>query len=141
VAVKSIAGIVALVALLAYLRDPPWLLNLTTGIGAWQTDETGEPYRWTQGRASFFVPSGTRSVALTLRALKDMPQDWPINATISLDDRPVQRVSLDDDNWRTLTIRLPSKGRRDATRVDIHLDRVRSGQRGVQLREPALYFN
>jgi hypothetical protein len=140
-AVRSIAGMLALVALLAYLRDPPWLLHLTTGLGARQTDEIGEPYRWAQGRASLFVPSGARSVALTMRALKDTPQDWPINATISIDDRPVQRVSLDDESWRTLTVRLPSKGSRDAARVDIHLDRVRKGQRGVQLREPVLHFN
>ena len=72
-AVRSIAGILALVALLAYLRDPPWLLHLTTGLGARQTDEIGEPYRWAQGRASLFVPSGARSVALTMRALKDTP--------------------------------------------------------------------
>lgn len=133
-----VAVLVAFVAALAYLRDPSWLLYVTSGLGSRLTDEAGHPYRWTGGRASFFVPSEARTLELTMRALKDTDADWPINATISVDGRPSELVPFPDDAWRRVKIRLPPRGGRNVRRIDIHLDRVRRGQRGVQLREPVV---
>lgn len=133
-----VAMLVALVAVLAYLRDPPWLLRVTSGLGHRSTDETGQTYRWTGGRASFFVPSEARTLELTMRALKGTAADWPINATISVDGRPSELVPFPDDAWRRVRIRLPPRGGRRVRRIDIHLDRVRRGQSGVQLREPVV---
>jgi len=130
---------VALIAVFAYLRDPPWLMHVTSGLGEWQTDERGDPYRWTQGRASFFVPARAGAVALTVRALKDTPTDWPINVTLSVDSRPARLVPLPDEEWQTVTVDLPPPGGRDVRRIDIHLDRMRKQQRGVQLRPVLLH--
>lgn len=47
-------GAVALIALLASLRDPPWLAGLESGFRGWETGADGTRYRWTSGHASFF---------------------------------------------------------------------------------------
>ena len=51
-------------ALLAYLRDPPWLINVSSGFGTLEYDRSGRTFRWTGGRASFFVPAGAPLVRL-----------------------------------------------------------------------------
>ena len=136
-AARLVLPFVLLAALVAYLRDPPWLANVTSGLSDPEQDPSGE-YRWTGGRASFFVPSDARSIRLSLRAMKDTPTDWPINVTITLDDRTVELVRLADETWHDLRLRLPPAGSRRVRRVDLKLDRLRSGRRGVQLRGPTV---
>lgn len=133
-ALLVIAAILAVVALLGYLRDPPWLINVTSGFSRrWETDEEGTRYRWTRGHASFFVPADARSVVLPMRSVKDTPTDWPITATITIDGRPAQVITFDDESWRPLLLRLPRPGSRNTRRIDVTLNRVRSGQRGLQV--------
>ena len=128
-----IAAATLLVLGLAYLRDPPWLIDVTSGLSAWESDGRGVRYRWTRGHASFFVPAHAAAVGLTLRSVKDAPSDWPITARISVDDQQVQTITLADDDWRDVTLRLPRAGDRAHRRVDVVLDRVRARQRGLQL--------
>ena len=125
--------VLGLVAALAYLRDPPWLVHVTSGLTGWETGADGVRYRWTGGHASFFVPADAGNVTLRLRGFKEAPSDWPVTATLLIDDRPVDRVTFDDERWRTVRVRLPPPGERRVRRVDIKLDRLRSGQRGLQL--------
>jgi hypothetical protein len=127
-----------LLAALAYLRDPPWLLNVTSGLTAWEVDDAGARYRWTRGRASFFVPADSAAVVLTMRSAKHSPADWPITATITIDDRPAQIVTFPDDAWREVKLRLPRRGSRDVRRLEIKLDRLRGGQLGIQLQDVRL---
>ena len=129
----AVAGAGVLTLCLAYLRDPPWLATVSSGLSAWETDDQGTRYRWTRGHASFFVPADAGTVILSLRSVKDAPSDWPITATISIDDRPARAVTLGDDGWLEVRVRLPRPENRAHRRVDIVLDRVRSRQRGVQL--------
>jgi hypothetical protein len=130
-----IVTIIALVvAALAYLRDPPWLLRVTSGLGAWETDRDGTPYRWTTGHASFFVPSAAEVVTFRLRAPKEDPRDWPITATITIDDRPADVIKVNEDEWTPVRLRLPARTVRSTRRIDIKVDRVRSQNRGVQLK-------
>lgn len=121
------------VAALACLRDPPWLVHVTSGLTAWETDRDGVRYRWTRGRGSFFVPADAESTTLRLRAPREDPRDWPITATITIDDRPADRLEVDEEMWTTVRLRLPPRGTRRWRRIDIKVDRVRSGNRGVQL--------
>ena len=128
-------GICAVLGSLAYLRDPPWLLSYTHGLRDWEVDAEERRVRWTGGRAAFHVPSDLRSVTIPLRSVKLTPEDRPITALVSIDDRPAERVTFTDDSWRLLTIRLPPKGSRRARRIDIKLDRVRPGNLGLQMGE------
>lgn len=128
-------GIILLAAALVYLRDPPWLIRVTTGLGPWMAEEDGTRFRWTAGRASFFVPSDVREFTLPIRSAKDAPGDWPITVTITADDRLVERVRLEDERWRELKIVVPNTSSRRVRRIDLHLDRVRAAQRGIQIGE------
>jgi len=124
----------ALGALLAYLHDPPWLLSVTSGMRPWETDLDGRRVRWMGGHASLFVPSDGRLVSIPIRTTFNSG-DPPVTATISIDDRPVDRVTLTDAEWRLSTIRLPPNGSRRARRVDIRVDRTRADNRGAAVGE------
>src|SRR5262249_11746483 len=45
----------AAAAVLAYLRDPPWLISQTSGLHGWERPPGMPRYRWSGGPASFFV--------------------------------------------------------------------------------------
>ena len=126
-------GTLLILAALAYLRDPPWLVTVTSGMGNWETDHDGTRYRWTSGHASFFVPSSTDFVTLRMRAPKTDPRDWPVTATITIDDRPADVIKVNEENWSVVRLRLPARGGRRVRRIDVKLDRLTSENRGVQL--------
>ena len=120
-----------LAAVLAYLRDPPWLISVTSGMRPPQMDASGRRYRWMGGHASLFVPSDARLISIPLRTTFDAPGDPPVTVTIAIDDRPVDRVVLADAQWRLSTIRLPAPGGRRVRRVDIRVDRTRDDNHGA----------
>ena len=123
------------IALLAYLRDPPWLAQLSSGFGAWRADPEGFRYRHMAGRASFFVPAAAIRVTFRVRAPFTSPADWPIAATFSVDDRPAERLVLTDGTWRRVTIELRRPTRRRVRRIDIHADRTRAWYHGLDVSE------
>jgi hypothetical protein len=127
-----IAGIAALIAVLAYLRDPPWLIRVDSGFRGWETGSDGSRYRWTSGHASFFVPSTATAVVVPAKTTFG-PGDAPVHLTISIDDRIVDRDLLTDERWHARTVRLPQPESRRVRRIDIRVDRVRAGNRGAQI--------
>jgi hypothetical protein len=124
----------ALVPTLLWLRDPPWLGRIESGLGPWSTDESGTRSRWTAGRASFFVPAEASEVRLPLRPGRDTAE-WPVVVTVSVDDRLADRMTLTQDEWYVSRVRLPPPGSRRFRRIDIHADRTVDGTYGVQLGE------
>lgn len=122
-----------LAASLAYLRDPPWVLSMTSGMRPWASDATGARFRWTGGHASFFVPANAHAVEIPVRTTFDRPDDPPIVVTIALDDRPVDRIVLSDAGWRYSIVRLPAPGSRRARRIDIRVDRTREDNHGAAI--------
>jgi hypothetical protein len=123
----------ALAAVLGYLRDPPWLATLSSGLRNWQTGADGREFRWAGAHASMFVPAGARDLRIPLRTTFDRTGDWPITVSITIDDEPVDRLVLTDARWRESRIRLPSPGSRRVRRVDIRSDRTRDDNRAVQV--------
>jgi hypothetical protein len=124
---------VILIGVLFWLRDPPWLATVESGFAPWQAAEQTK-YRWTAGRASFFVASSIPEIRIPIRAGRE-PEGWPIVVTISVDDRVADRVTLTDNAWHVTRIRLPPPGSRRVRRIDIHVDRTVDGSRGVQTGE------
>ncbi|MEP6915453.1 MAG: hypothetical protein ABJC89_07395 [Acidobacteriota bacterium] len=124
-----------LAAGLWYLRDPPWLAGLTSGIGRWETASDGRRFRWMGGHASLFVPSGAHLAEIPLRTTFDAPGDWPVVISVTLDDGPVDRLTLSDSAWRTAVVRLPPPAGRRVRRIDIRVDRTRADDRGAALGE------
>jgi hypothetical protein len=127
--------LIAVGATLAYLRDPPWLATMTSGMRPWTNAADGTRYRWAGSHSSFFVPAAATVVTFPMRTTFDTPGDWPITATISIDDRPADQVTMRDDRWRTVEFRLPPPGSRAYRRIDIRLDRTRQDNHGVQIGE------
>jgi len=130
----AIAFLAAIGASLAYLRDPPWLLSMTSGMRPWEMDADGRRLRWMGGHASLFVPSDARVISIPLRTTF-ADGDPSVTATISIDDRPVDRVVMTDPQWRSSTVRLPPKGTRRVRRIDIRVDRTRDDNRGAAVGE------
>lgn len=131
----AVTAVALLAATLAYLHDPPWLLSTTSGLHAWEAEPGGMRYRWMGAHASFFVPSDAHVLEIPLRTTFATDRDWPIEATVTIDDRPADRLVLSDREWHRSVINLPSPAGRRARRIDIRLDRVREDDRGAQMGE------
>jgi hypothetical protein len=134
-ALLGAASVLLLASLLGALRDPAWLLRVASGFSRWETLADGTRYRWTGGHAWFFVESSHSAIVIPLRATFSSPEDWPIVASVTVDDRSVERLLLSDPEWRRATIRLPPRSSRRARRIDIRVDRLRDGTRGIQVGE------
>jgi hypothetical protein len=135
---RHVAFVVALSAVIAglgYLRDPPWLARIESGLRGWETASDGRRYRWTDGHASFFVPASHSSLTIPLRATFGSPSDPPVRVSIAIDDRPADQIVLRDESWQQRRLRMPPPGSRSLRRIDIRVDRLRTGNRGVQLGE------
>jgi hypothetical protein len=121
-----VACLAIAVGALAYLRDPPWIGSITSGFRSWEEDPPGTRWRWTAGRASFFVPSDATSLTLPVRALFPVPNGEPVVVHVSVDDRFLTDVVLTDgEAWARPLIPLPRRpnGRR-YRRVDLHVSRT-----------------
>ena len=119
-----------LVAGAAYLRDPPWAGQITSGMRGWETERRrGTRFRWTTGRASFFVPSEARVMTLPLRAVFPAPDGGPVTVSVSVDDRWLADVELrQPEEWVRTSLPLPQKETsRRFRRVDLHVSRTIAG--------------
>ena len=125
----------AAVALLGYLRDPPWLISTTSGLRGWETDADGTRVRWMGGHASLFVPASAHAFELPVRTTFNTSGDWPVTVTVAIDDRTSDRLVLSDGEWHSMLVQLPPAGRRKVRRLDISLDRTRDDNHGAAIGE------
>ena len=114
---------------IAYLRDPPWAGQVTSGMGRWEEDPPGTRYRWTTGRASFFVPMDATAMTLPLRAVFPGKDGRPVTVSVSVDDRWLAEVELPrPEEWVRTSLPLPRKATsRRFRRVDLHVSRTAVG--------------
>jgi hypothetical protein len=120
-ALAAAAGSLAIVVAGAYLRDPPWLIDVTSGFTSRRNDSHGRPYRWTGGRASFFVPATTRVVRIPLRTPR--AGEATVAVEVDLNDRPTMLASVRGGAWTECRVTVPpdaARGRR-VVRVDLRV--------------------
>jgi len=130
------------IALAMYLHDPPWAGSVTSGFRPWRVDGRGERFRWTTGRASFFVPADATAMTLKLRPLEPL-SDKPITVDVAVDDRALATIALPDplhpdpNQWVRTTLPLPRRpSSRRFRRVELHVHRWLPGfHQGVQFGE------
>ena len=128
----------AAAALLAYLRDPPWLIDQTSGLRRWE-QPAGEPrYRWSTGHASFFVPAAAGAIDIPVSTTFDAGDDRPMLVSVSVDGNLAARTILVDSSWTRIHLDLPPPGSRRVRRIDVRTNVTREGNRGVRIAEPEL---
>jgi hypothetical protein len=136
------SAIVALLGAAAgYLYDPPWVGGTTMGFRTWETEGPGIRFRWTGGHATFYVPRDATLMTLPLRSQFGGPGDGPVSVSVSVDDRLLTDIVLDDpDAWVRSIVPLPRRAtRRRFRRVDLRVSRtVGEPMFGVMVGEIAL---
>ena len=130
-----------------YLRDPAWVGGVTSGLREWRTEDDGTRYRWTNGHAAFYVPSGAREMTLPMHipagaVLGDafFPTAAPVTVRVSADDRWLADIEVRPGApWTSTTFPLAGRLSRRFKRIDVRVSRVTGFEmRGVQLGEPRL---
>jgi len=125
-----VVALLLLAAAVAYLRDPAWLIDVESGFRPWEQARDGTRFRWTSGHASFFVPAALSSIVIPVRTTMDGGHR-PVTVRIAVDDRTVSAVTLTDEMWRQVVVRLPPRPGRRVRRVDLLVDHTGPGNRGV----------
>jgi O-antigen ligase len=64
-------------------------------------------FRWTTRRATFFIPLSARQLQLQLRAIHLGSNTAPTEVSIAIGGRTFHRVLLANDDWTTVSLRLP----------------------------------
>jgi hypothetical protein len=124
--IKLAVVVFGLVGALGHLYDPPWMGGVTSGLRGWEEDPPGTLFRWTTGRATFYVPSNTATMTVPLRAVFPGPNGTPVNVEIRADDRLLANVALTDpEAWVRPTFPLKrATGGRRFRRIDLRISRV-----------------
>jgi hypothetical protein len=124
--IRTAAGALAAIAVLAYLYDPPWMGGVTSGLRPWEEDPPGTLFRWTYGRATFFVPSNATTMTVPLRAVFPGPNHVPVTVEMRDNGRLLATIELrDPDAWVRTTVPLKrAAGRRRFRRIDLRVSRV-----------------
>jgi hypothetical protein len=123
---KAAAATLIAAGVLGYLHDPPWMGGVTSGLRPWEQDPPGTFFRWTAGRATFFVPSNVTSMTLPLRATFPGPNGTPVRVEVRDADRLLATIELSDPNaWVQATVPLQRYAeRRRFRRIDLRVSRV-----------------
>jgi hypothetical protein len=131
-----VAILVGCLGALAYLRDPPWLIDQTSGLRSWQ-QEDGR-FRWSGGHASFFVPADARQVRIPVATTFDERGAEPMTVSLFVDDRRAAAILLTDDRWRDVILDMPPRGSRRVRRIDLRTNVTREDNHGVKIGELAV---
>ena len=121
-----VVALIAAIGALAYLRNPPWIEDVTSGMKPWDHDESGILYRWTEGHASFYIPSNVQTMTVPLRSAVASEDHSPVKVEFRQDGALLGIVQLPTPAaWvsSTLTLR-PSKTRRPFQRIDLRVSRT-----------------
>jgi hypothetical protein len=124
--ITGFGGAVAVAALLVYLYDPAWIGGVTSGLRPWEQDPPGTFFRWTAGRASFFIPSTASTMTVPLRAVFPGPQGTPVTVELRDEGRLLATIELRDPaEWVRQEVPLKRyAGHRRYRRIDLHVSRV-----------------
>jgi len=125
----------AAAAVLAYLRDPPWLISQTSGLHGWERPPGMPRYRWSGGHASFFVRADAGTFDIPVSTTFEEHDDAPMMVSVSVDGDTTARLVLTDAGWKRIRISLPLPGSRKVRRIDVRTSVTRNDNRGVRIGE------
>jgi hypothetical protein len=90
------------------------------GFYEWERDPRGLPFRWTGGEASFYVPTGVRTVEIPLRAWNPTPER-PTSVGIDVNGTTVRELVIDHGAWTSTVVPLPPQAPDRYWRIDIRV--------------------
>jgi hypothetical protein len=124
--ITAAIGLAAAAIALAYLYDPPWIGGATSGLRPWEEGPPGRHFRWTAGRASFYVPSNVTTMIVPLRSVFPGPNHVPVKVEIRDNGRSAATIVLSDpEEWVRAEVPLrPVEDRRRFRRIDLRVSRV-----------------
>jgi hypothetical protein len=122
---RAVLALLILGAAAAVLRNPPWTDRVTSGLRGWEEDPPGTRFRWTNGRATFFIQGGATVMTLPLRAVFPGKSGEPVHVEVRVDDRFLATIDLRDPNgWVRPELPLGRPSARRYRRVDLRISRV-----------------
>ncbi|HZT75084.1 MAG TPA: hypothetical protein VFA27_00400 [Vicinamibacterales bacterium] len=122
---RRLVAAVAILAALIVVRDPPWGGRFSSGFRPWEEDPPGTRFRWTAGRATFFVPSDATTMTVPLRTEFAGPAGAPTEVQLFSDDRWLTTVRLPALHvWVTQTLPIGGRTTRRYRRIDLRVNRV-----------------
>jgi hypothetical protein len=120
-------GVLAIVigTMLAYLHDPPWIGSVTAGLHEWESEPSGDRFRWTSAHATFYVPSDISTMTLPIKGVFGEMDGRPGTVEIAVDDRWLATFTLPNSEWiqPRLALGLRSTTRR-YRRIDLRVSRT-----------------
>ncbi len=104
------------------------LTRIDYGFYDWETVDglvsvpfrVGAEYRWSQGRATIFLPQDTDQITVPLRAAAGF-SGHAATVNIQANGRPINAIVLENDLWHQAVIPLLTDDHRDLNRVDFNI--------------------
>jgi len=93
--------------------------GITYGFYNWNRDAASIPFRWTRPRAAFLLRSAVQRVEVPISAA-GRPSGRPVDVEFVVDDRPADRMTLDDDEWHRMVLSVPPDAQ-DVWKVEIRV--------------------
>jgi hypothetical protein len=90
------------------------------GFHEWEVDPRGRRFRWTAGSATFYVPTGVRTIDIPVRAW-NATREQPTSVTIDVNGRTARAVTLDHSGWTSVRLELPPRAPDRVWRIDLHV--------------------
>jgi O-antigen ligase len=95
--------------------------RVSYGFHDWEVDNRGQRFRWTTDRATFYVPTGVRTVEIPLRAWN--PAGWrSTSVDVDVNGRRMNQLDLDHSSWTAVVLRLPPRAPDRYWRIDMRVD-------------------
>lgn len=93
------------------------------GVSMWHHDDS-QRYRNAGSRFSLFLAANNRPIELPVRRAPGAPE--PVMVTIQIDGKPVNRIAIEGDAWRTVLIAVP-QGPSQFKQVDFVVEEAGNG--------------
>jgi hypothetical protein len=104
--------------------------RITYGFHDWETQlsnihkvEGDYRLRWTSERATLHFRSAVQTIRIPVRALIVRP-DWSFRITTKIDGSIVDRLILDNNDWKFIVVQVPNASRSKYTRLDLEVEPV-----------------
>jgi O-antigen ligase len=95
--------------------------HVAYGFHDWELDPRGRRFRWTTAHATFYVPTGVRTIEIPIRAWNPSPGQ-STSLEVDVNGRTVNRLDIDHTSWTTVVLSFPPRAPDRSWRIDLRVD-------------------